>query len=434
MPASDLRALRKYVANVLDYDPDNPTYKRQIDRFLNEADRIICSEKPFTFVNRALEVTVRKDVSTTAAFASGAPRIFTTSGAFFEEWMVNQELLVEGETFIITNVVSSTDARVDTSWTGASGNYTIEIINRYIDLPADCTTVLAVARRTDALTPTQPGLLAALSRYEDEWENLPLGEVNLPSLWVDHDPAFISAPRANFSLGTAATTGAGVRTLEFTSTFIRGGRESSHGEITKLTLSDTQNPVLTPYVGVANDGLLKRYYFRCPDLGYNAWRLLSDPTGGATAEMELEPTDVTARTYTGLTSTVLKGGEALFSRERFADGDGMVQRIRLYPRQDQDYVFTVRYMRNHTPMVEDGDVSSVPADQRMVIAYFALADVLMKHNNAPQAELYRRRADQALLRIERRYLITPSRRIVKGNWLANMAPNGYSRFQTLVHT
>jgi hypothetical protein len=85
-------------------------------------------------------------------------------------------------------------------------------------------------------------------------------------------------------------------------------------------------------------------------------------------------------------------------------------------------------------MVEDGDVSPIPADQRMVIAYFALADVLMKHNNAPQAELYRRRADQALLRIERRYLITPSRRIVKGNWLANMAPNGYSRFQTLVHT
>jgi len=111
-----------------------------------------------------------------------------------------------------------------------------------------------------------------------------------------------------------------------------------------------------------------------------------------------------------------------------------VQRIRLYPRQDKDYVFTVRYMQNHRPMVEDNDTSSIPPDQRMVIAYMALSDILMKHDNPTQSELYRRRADEILLRIEKRYLISPARRIVKGNWLANMEPNSFSRFTTLVHT
>jgi hypothetical protein len=150
--------------------------------------------------------------------------------------------------------------------------------------------------------------------------------------------------------------------------------------------------------------------------------------------MELQPTDTTARTFTGLRTVDLEGLESLFDNPRMLEADGFVQRIRLYPRQDQDYVFTVRYMKRHQPMVEDGDVSSIPPDQRMLLAYWALADVLMKHDNMTQSELYRRRADQMLLRLERRYLITPSKRIVKGNWLANMEPNSFSRFSTLVHS
>ena len=91
-------------------------------------------------------------------------------------------------------------------------------------------------------------------------------------------------------------------------------------------------------------------------------------------------------------------------------------------------------MQNPPAMVEDNDTSAVPPDQRMVIAYKALADILMKHDNMTQSELYRRRFDEELLRLEKRYLISPSRRIVKGNWLANMEPNSFSRFTTLVHT
>ena len=91
-------------------------------------------------------------------------------------------------------------------------------------------------------------------------------------------------------------------------------------------------------------------------------------------------------------------------------------------------------MQAHQPMREDSDVSAIPPEHRMLIAYKALADVLIKHDNPVQSELYRKRYEAMLLKLEKRYLITPSRRIVKGNWLANMEPNSFSRFTTLVHT
>lgn len=433
MPATDLRALREYVANVLDYSPTNPAYKRQIDRLLNEADRAITLSKPFTFVNKAADLTAYADVSATVSATNGL-RVVTTGASFFTERMVNQELVVDGVTYIITNVVSGTEVRIDRGFESATASYTGQVVHRYLDLPADCSTVLGIARRTDSVTPDNPGMLAPLTRYEDEWHNLPLGEVNLPRYWLYHDPAYIDGPRKGFTLAaTTSGTGNGVRTLEFTSTYVRGGRESSHGEIVTLTLTDTQAPQLTPMAGVANDGLLKRYYFRAPDHGFDDWRLLNDPANPGEV-MQLEPTDTATRTFTGLRLADLEDSEGLYDDERMVEADGFVQRIRLYPRQDQDYTFTVRYMKKHRPMVEDGDVSSVPPDQRMVIAYYALADVLMKHDNPTQSELYRRRADAMLLRLERRYLVTPSRRIVKGNWLANMEPNAFSRFSTLVHT
>ena len=432
MPASDLKALREYVANVLDYDPNNDTYRRQIDRLLNEADRSICLAKPFTFINKAEDVLVYSDRTASLSF-TGSGRIVTAGAAFFEDWMVNQQIEADDKTYVITVVDNSTQARIERDFESATGSYDSTVINRYIDLPYDCTTILGVARRSQTRTPDDPGLLSPLSRYEDEWWNLPLGETNLPIYWVNHDPDYIAGPRRNFNLGvTVVTAGKGNRTVEITSTFVRGGRESNHGEVVSISATDTQDIQLTPFSGVANDGLKKRYYFRCPTLGYHAWRQLNDPTTGE--PMELDPTDVTVRTLTDLRSSTLTDSETLFDDRRIPNSDGFTQRIRLYPRQDKDYTFTIRYMRRHEYMYEDGDTSAIPPDQRMVIAYKALSDIFMKHDNPTQSELYRRRFDEIMLRLEKRYLITPARRIVKGNWLANMEPNSFSRFSTLVHS
>tara|TARA_R110002074_G_scaffold157135_2_gene313732 strand:- start:3056 stop:4351 length:1296 start_codon:yes stop_codon:yes gene_type:complete len=431
VPSTDLKALREYVANVLDYDPTNENYKRQIDRFLNEADRIICLAKPFSFINKAVDKVVYADRTGFLACALGSrfvTTVTTPTSDFFEDWMVNQEVEIDGKTYTITYVENSKDAHLDRDIESATGTYSSVVMNRYIDLPDDCTSILGIARRSNTRTPNDPGLLSPLARYEDEWYNLPLGEVNLPIYWVPHDPAYIAGPRKNFDVAAVvAAPPQGVRTLEFTSTFIRNGRESSPGEVVSITPDNGQTVKLTPYTTLKSDGLRKRYYFRAPTLGYQAWRFLTDVG-------ELAPDDATPVTLLSVALSDLTEKEDPFLQPRLGQGDGFIRRVRLYPRQDKDYTFTIRYMQNPPPMVEDNDTSAVPPDQRMVIAYKALADILMKHDNMTQSELYRRRFDEELLRLEKRYLISPSRRIVKGNWLANMEPNSFSRFTTLVHT
>ena len=148
MPATDLKALREYVANVLDYDPSNTTYSRQVDDLLNEADREICSAKPFTFINKATEVTAYKDRSESITFTNGSTAI-TTVGAFFESWMVNQEVEVDSETYTILSVVSTTSAHLERNYTGSTGAQTVSVINRYLDIPPDCTEALSVAIGTE---------------------------------------------------------------------------------------------------------------------------------------------------------------------------------------------------------------------------------------------------------------------------------------------
>jgi hypothetical protein len=226
--------------------------------------------------------------------------------------------------------------------------------------------------------------------------------------------------------------GRGVRTIEFCSTLVFAGRESTHGEIVSITAQDNQDIVLTPFPQTTNSGLYKRYYWRSTEYGYDAWRILEDSlTPGAV--MQLTPTDVAARTY-AFSVTTLTTTETLYNAARLLNPDGFRQRIRLYPRQDKDYIFQVRYMVRHQTMQEDNDVSLIPPAHRMIIAYKALADVLVKHNNPSQAELYRKRFEAELLQLERRYLLSTAKRIVKGNWLTNMEPNSFSRFTTLVHT
>lgn len=437
MPASDLKEIREFVANILDYNPTNPKYIKQVDALVNEADRFICQEKPYTFINKVADVQVYRDVSIPALTFTTPTQVVTGPPGTFLAWMAGQELEAvtptgERVTFVINNVVSDTEVRIDQDWAFATGAYAATVINRYIDLPADCTSVLGVARRTQSRTPNDPGLLDNLTRYEDEWWNLPLGEINLPIYWIWFDAFHLTSPRRGFTLATTPAVGRGNRTVEFCSTLVFAGRESAHGEIVALTATDTQDFVLTPILQPTNSGLYKRYYWRSPQYGYKAWRLLFDPlTPGAV--MELAPADITARTI-ALSVSDLTTTEGLYRSERMVSPDGFTQRIRLYPRQDKDYTFQVRYMVKHTPMVEDGDVSLVPPAHRMVIAYKALADVLFKHDNPTQSEIYKRKFESEQLQLERRYLITTSRRIVKGNWLTNMEANGFSRFNTLVHT
>lgn len=436
MPATDLKTLREYVANVLDYNPDNPAYASQVDDLLNEANRQICQAKPFTFINKVVEKNVYADVDIAAVTFNSGIEVATAPPFTFQPWMAGQVITANGREFTIFNVVSDTEIRISEGWPDLTGAYPATVINRFIDLPSDCTTVLAVARRSQTRTPDDPGLLSNLTRYEDEWWNLPLGEVNLPTYWVFHDPFYNQGPRRLVEVQTGATApGKGTRTVEFCGTLVFAGRESAPGEIVRVTATDSQSFVVTPEVKPVDSGQYKNIYFRAPEHGMNAWRLLQDQLSPGNYLQNLAPNDVLTRTYTTeLSLSELTTSEGLWSGPRMIEPDGFTQRIRLYPRQDRDYVFSIRYMQRTPVMREDNDVSLIPPAHRMIIAYKALADVLVKHDNPTQAEMFKRRFEAQQMQLEKRYLVSPSRRIVKGNWLTNMEPNGFSRFTTLVHT
>jgi hypothetical protein len=430
LASTDLKSLREFVANVLDYDPTSETYARQIDSLLNEAERSITGEKAFAFVQAQRDFPVYRDRTDTVSFDTSRNYV-TSTGALFEAWMVNQELLVGSTTYVIGGIIDSWNAYID-RYADETVSATASVVHRYVDLPPEATSIMSISRRT--ASGSSPGMLDPLPRFEDEWQNLPMDEPGLPWCWVPYEPAFIKGPRQGFTVATAAAAGPGrgVRTVEFCCTFIRNGRESPHGGIVSISATDSQEIVLTPMAINAVSGNQKRYYWRCPTEGYHAFRLLDEP--GTTNPMEIAPGDVAPRTLSQLTVTSLAGGEGLFDDTRLEHPDGWIQRVRLHPRQDADYTFTVRYMRNYPAMREDSDTSVIPPKFRVLIAYRALADALSKHGNETQAMLWEKKFRPKLLQLEDRFLPTArSQRVVKGgSWFG--VGRERNKYTSLVHT
>ena len=111
----------------------------------------------------------------------------------------------------------------------------------------------------------------------------------------------------------------------------------------------------------------------------------------------------------------------------------MRERFRLHPRQAEETTYTVRYLARPKPLVESTDTPDIPAAHRVVIAYLALVQILFKADNAAQSALYEKRADQEILKMERRYLIEAARRIVIGNF-NTAGQNRFNRWGSLTHT
>ena len=81
--STDLTSLREYVANVLDYDPTNPTYKKQLNKLLNEAERRIITEKLFTFAQVVKKIPVRADINVSGNVSvTSVPLLFDEAAAW----------------------------------------------------------------------------------------------------------------------------------------------------------------------------------------------------------------------------------------------------------------------------------------------------------------------------------------------------------------
>jgi len=423
----DLQALRDYATNVLDYDATaNPTYKNQLDRLLTDAYERIWSEKPWQFAQRDILQVARPDDVVSIGATNGSPNL-THTGDLLVGVMDGQIIEIDGVEYTIAYVRNGTFAYLTTPFLGATGAYpTAKVIYRYLDLPADCQMVMNVAHRTNAITPEDPGMMVALTRYEDEYYNLALGEVGVPRYWVPQDPVTIPAPLTASGVATVgAPPGRGVRTLEVAMANEWAYRSSGLSQTTTVTLSDTEELTLTPALIPNTTGLYRVYYLRSPDLGLYAWRKVTD-TAGVTAVNPVGGVTLTPDTSVGF----LTGQTYALSFPRYQEDGGMRERYRLYPRQAEELPYTVRYLARPRPLVEATDTPDIPAAHRVIIAYRALVQLLMKSDNASESALYEKRYDGELLKMERRYLIDAARRIVKGDFAVAGAQR-FNRFGPL---
>jgi hypothetical protein len=259
---------------------------------------------------------------------------------------------------------------------------------RFIDMPKDCSEVLSIGIRS----PTE-GVNAHfdyLSRARDEELSLLLSSTGLPTDWLIYGDVTQTQPviAPTLAINAAGSLNAGLHYVKYV--FVHKNRISAPSPESTVTLgaADSINVSALQNTGVAS-GVLKRAYIRTPDsMAYYAMN--------ATV---VDADEVTA-TLTGISLIA----EYLVSAARLPENDGHYKRVRLYPRQDTNYLIEARFVYRPKRLIEDTDVPEFPPDHHRYLVYRACQELFMKHDNVQHSEVYRKKSDIELLRIENLYL------------------------------
>jgi len=420
-----LTDLRDMVANIVDYDPAVETYNNQITNLLNDAYFQLFSTKPFTFAQKEEKVKAYADVAlsiTTANPTTTEELSFTAVTPAPTHWE-GQIIEIEGVEYTIA-WVSSTTTLFLTEVPSLTANtaYSAKVKFRYLDLPQDCISIMNVSKRSMTLTPQEPGMFTALARYEDEYYNLPLDEVNLPHYWIPADEYHVSSP---ISVGTIANTGAATTTknVDISMSYVYAGRESGMSSFTSFAITGAQF-IVTFDVLPNKSGYYRKLYIRSSEAGWKGERSIPAALG-----VQLIPPNASATLF----NTPTFNSSFEFDTTPYTANDGTAQRIRLYPRQDKDYDITVRYIYRPNPLVNDNDTPEFPSSSHQILVYMALRELFVKLDNMPQANLYERKTAQEMIKLEQRFLTQIARRFVKRGMLdGRVAP--LPLYTPLTHT
>jgi len=314
---------------------------------------------------------------------------------------------IDGVEYQIAYVNTTIQAFLTKVYAGATATIDSTVKFRYLDMPSDCVEILQVMKRAMTLTPQEPGRMVAVTRYEDEFYNLPLNEVNLPNYWVPFDDYSITAPKFMTFSKTTSGSGHGIRELELAATLTFAGKESALSTATTLSLADTEKVQFT-YVNLQNStGFKYKVYVRSPSIGLKKFYQVQDDAG----TMEFFPSGGGTFTFTLPLVNFTDNFET--QQPRYSEVDGNTQRIRLYPRQDQDFELTIRYLYRPKKLIDDTDTPEMPSISHQIIAYMTLRDIFVKHDNTTQAQMYDRKVAQEMLKIEQRYLNQIAKRYIK---------------------
>ena len=451
----NLADLRAFVGNLLDYDPTNDTYDTQLDTLLNDAQARLLTDRAWDFCQRESNVTIPTDDQSSFSVINGSA---TVAGASFPysadpvlpgsrwegaEVSITDSNDVTGE-YQVRFVSGTTQLYLDRDFEGATGTYSVTVRMREVYLPSDTATVMAINDLETGL-PTPQFYLSKFDRDDARLDRSLLGR---PEAYIPSQGVRIPAPRKPTGV-SVITPGAGRGTRSVTVYMcnvygpdpetpieyragVSGGRESALSTGVTYNLADDEELTFTPEALPLSTGLYRRYYFTCPELGIRAPVRVRhsvnappgidvdtiDPAGGVTIQSDTRVSTLDSQAF---------ASDAV----RHRGSTGVYQSFRLYPHVSADTRFSIRRLITPSPMLEDQDVPLVPQAYAQAIAYAALEQITLKHDNSTLSAVYERKRQQLQRELEARFLGKPPRRIRRGGGLPVAYPNP---FGPLVYT
>ena len=443
----NLGDLRAFVGTALDYEPDNETYREQLNSLINAVQKRLLTDRPWDFSQKEASTVVYTDETHSITVTNGSVSFSGTS------FSVSTDAITPGSkwdgakiefTDSTGNKIKMRIAWMESTILGhfttlckaVSGTYTATIKMRDIPLPADTQQIMAVSDLTDGQARPQ----TYLTKAERDLYTNDVQLLGTPSTFVPSQSIRVPAPRSVSGVSTATPgAGQGVRTLNIYmvnvinlktpspnvyGVGVAGGLESGLSRVYTVTLTDTEELSITPETLNDSTGLYRRYYFTCPDEGiYSPVRLVQTTVGSAGVDTISPAGGVTLSPDTSVATLQTQ----LFESEsiRYMAGNGAYQTFQLYPHPSAQSEFRIRRLVSPEPMLEDQDTPLIPDGFSQIIAYAALEEACLKHDAAPLAGVYAKKASVLFRGMEQRFLGAPPRRIVKGGM--NDGPPSYPK-------
>ena len=388
----NLSEIRNMVGSIVDYDPNVQTYIDEVNRVVNEIYLDFFTDRPWKFAQETEEIQVYRDVIiANGVIAIGANTITSVTNPFLP-WMEGHIVEIAGAAdvdnaeYVITKSIAGTLYLENFSASANTPNLTITVKQRFVDMPADCSEVLSIGVRSP-LSGTNAHF-SYLSRARDEELSLLLSSTGLPTDWLIYDDATMTQPVIAPTLiqGGVSTLGVGTHLVKYV--FVHKNKLSAPSPSASVVLATGRSITVQNLQNTGtNSGVLKKVYIKTPEA--NAYY-------ASAAVFAAE----TAATITNATLAT----DHLVSGERLPENSGHYKRVRLYPRQDTDYLIEARFVYRPDRLIEETDVPEFPPDHHRYLVYRACQELFMKHDNVTHSEVYRRKADVELLRMENNYL------------------------------
>ena len=407
--------------NILDYAPALTSYRHEVRDIVNMVYLELFGERPFQFAQKTVKVKAYPDAKSSGAAVTltGSSNEVLCTG-LFATYMNGMILQVQGSTtasnnaeYIIRHVSTtgrvfvenedgSTPSFVADATTAGNANLALTVKHRYVDLPQDCISALAVGIRTPGSAAAQP--MDYLTMYLDEAMNLDLDEVSRPTDFIHMSPIHVNGPP---KAPTVASAGGGTNvpagTYDAVYTLIEAGRESSASPVSTFVTLAAPGPLQASDLLLqgANTGRKKKVYVRGPNS--DAFYYVAEVAEGTadtagTINLATNPHWLTDRnTY-----------------PKLPENDGLYTRLRMYPRQDAEYDLTVRYLFRPEKLLDESDVPLIPASNHIYLVYRTCQELFSKHNNMPQSQMYQMKADRELQNLINRYLSQKTATYIKG--------------------